>query len=166
MNAIILYQSKHGSTKQYADWIGEETGFPVIDLKKNKKPELGDKDIVIIGSWVLAARMVAHSWIKKNWSKIQPKNVIIFSVGADEPNDELRKKYIDSSLPPEAKDKVAFFALHGRFRKEDQGALIRGMLNFAVKFEKDGDSAKNMISGVDGVKKENLKELLEHVASL
>ena len=166
MRGIILYQSKHGSTKQYADWISEETGFPLVDLKKNKKPDLVDKDIIIIGSWILAARMVAHGWIKKNWSKIKDKDVVVFSVGADEPTAELRKKYMDSSLPEEAKDKVSFYSLHGRFRKEDQGTLLRGMLNFAVKFEKDGDLANNMISGVDGVKRENLDEMIEHLRSL
>ena len=27
MNGIILYQSKYGATKKYADWISEESGF-------------------------------------------------------------------------------------------------------------------------------------------
>ncbi len=35
MNGIILYQSKYGSTKKYADWISEETGFPCVGTKKS-----------------------------------------------------------------------------------------------------------------------------------
>ena len=27
MNGIILYQSKYGATKKYAQWLSEETGF-------------------------------------------------------------------------------------------------------------------------------------------
>lgn len=35
MNGIILYTSKYGSTKRYADWLAEETGFDglgVVDV--------------------------------------------------------------------------------------------------------------------------------------
>ena len=30
MSGIILYKSKYGATKQYADWIAERTGFSCI----------------------------------------------------------------------------------------------------------------------------------------
>lgn len=163
MNGVILYMGKHGSTKQYADWISEETGFAAIDLKKESKPVL--EDMVIIGSWILAGRLVAHGWIKKNWSKIEDKKVIVFSVGADEPDEKLREKYMGSSLPEGARDKVAFYALQGRFRREDQNFMLRKMLNFAVRFEKDGDLANNMVMGVNGVKRENLEEMLRYVRS-
>jgi menaquinone-dependent protoporphyrinogen IX oxidase len=166
MRGIILYMSKKGSTKQYADWISEETGFPTIDLKNINKPDLKHIDIIIIGSWILAARMVAHGWIKKNWSKISDKNVIIFSVGGDEPNDELKKKYMDSSLPEDAKDRISFYTYQGRFRQEDQNVFLRGMLNLAVKFEKEDDLAQNMVKGVDGVKRENLDEMFDYIRSL
>ena len=29
MNGVILYQSKYGATKRYAEWLSEETGFSV-----------------------------------------------------------------------------------------------------------------------------------------
>ena len=34
MNGVILYQSKYGATKKYADWLSEETGFPCMETKK------------------------------------------------------------------------------------------------------------------------------------
>ncbi len=33
-NGIILYQSKYGATKKYADWLKEATGFDCIETKK------------------------------------------------------------------------------------------------------------------------------------
>ena len=36
MNGVVLYQSKYGATKKYAEWISEKTGFPVIETKKAK----------------------------------------------------------------------------------------------------------------------------------
>jgi menaquinone-dependent protoporphyrinogen IX oxidase len=166
MKGIVLYQSKHGSTRQYAEWISEETGYPEYDIKKDKLPVLDDVDLVIIGSWILNGRMVAHSWIKKNWKKLEKKDLMIFSVSADLPTEELKTKYIDSSLPDEAKGKVDFYSLHGRFRREDQNFLLKCMLNFAAKFENEGDLAANMVIGVDGVRKENLSLMLEKIDSI
>lgn len=34
MNGVILYQSKYGATKGYAEWLSEETGFQCIETKK------------------------------------------------------------------------------------------------------------------------------------
>ncbi len=36
MSGIILYQSKYGATKRYADWLSEETGFSCMETKKAK----------------------------------------------------------------------------------------------------------------------------------
>lgn len=34
MSGIILYKSKYGATKQYAEWIAEETGFSCVQIDK------------------------------------------------------------------------------------------------------------------------------------
>jgi len=163
MKGIILYMSKCGSTKQYARWIGEETGFPIVDLKKEKKPHLEDMDMVVIGSWILAGKMAAHGWIKKNWPEIREKKVIVFSVSGDVPDEEKRKGYLEASLPHEIGNRVSFHSLHGRFRKEDQNVFLRKMLNFAARFEKDGDLANSMVLGIDGVRRENIQGIMDQI---
>ena len=30
MKGIIIYKSKYGATKKYAEWISEATGFPCV----------------------------------------------------------------------------------------------------------------------------------------
>jgi len=166
MKGIVLFMSKHGSTRQYAEWIAQETGFNLVDLKANRRPDLKDKDIIVIGSWILAGKMVAHSWIKKNWPKIEDREVIVFSVGGDVPNEELREKHKVASLPEDMSGKVSFYLFQGRFRQEDQNVFLRGMLKFAAKYEKDGDLAGKMVKGVDGVRRENLDEMLRYIGSL
>ena len=34
MNGMIIYKSKYGSTKKYAEWLSEETGFPCTPVEK------------------------------------------------------------------------------------------------------------------------------------
>ena len=35
MNGVILYQSKYGATKRYAEWLSEETRVSVYRNKKS-----------------------------------------------------------------------------------------------------------------------------------
>ena len=166
MSGIVLYMSKHGSTRQYAEWIGERTGFQVVDLKKEKAPNLADVDIVVIGSWIFTSKMVAHGWIKKNWKGMREKKMVVFSTSGADPDQELKKKFMESRLPREISSNVAYFPLQGRFRKEDQSLIMRGMLNIAAKMDKESDLAQDLVHGVDGVKKENLEEMLEYISTL
>ncbi|MEE1351031.1 MAG: flavodoxin domain-containing protein [Clostridia bacterium] len=34
MNPIVIYKSKYGSTKQYAEWIADELNCLAVDAKK------------------------------------------------------------------------------------------------------------------------------------
>ena len=63
MSGIILYKSKYGATKQYADWIAERTGFSCI--------KTDDADMKKISSF-----------LKKNIGKLKNKKTIVFCCGA------------------------------------------------------------------------------------
>lgn len=49
---IILYQSKYGATKKYADWLVEETGYDCIETKNAKIADLHNYDVIILGGGV------------------------------------------------------------------------------------------------------------------
>ena len=166
MNGIILYMSKAGSTLEYAGMLSEETGFPIHDINKDRKPDMKGKDTVIIGSWILAGKMVAHSWITKNWEDLKNKNVILFSTSAAEPDFKLKREFLEKSLPERIRDEVEFFPLHGSFRKENLNAFYRGMLSLVSKMFKNDELVKDLESGVNGVDRKNLDELIQHIGSI
>ena len=166
MKGIILYMSKYGSTKQYAEWIAEEAGFTVIDLNRNGKPDVDNKDVVVIGTWILASSMKTRSWIVKNWSTLKERRVILFSTSGSRPTEELKKTYLEGSLPEEIRKGVVYFPLWGRFYTDKLNFVDRNMIKFASRMFKNDDLMKDLIRGFDEVKRENLKELLEHVRGL
>ena len=50
MNGMILYQSKYGATKKYADWLSKETGFECVETKKaniNEVEKLSEKKLIV-----------------------------------------------------------------------------------------------------------------------
>lgn len=84
---IILYQSKYGATKKYADWLVEETGYDCIETKDAKVANLQNYDVIILGGGVYASGIVGLQFIKKNIGRLGNKKIVVFAVGAS-PYDE------------------------------------------------------------------------------
>lgn len=87
MNGIIMYQSRYGSTKKYAEWLREKTGFDIIRTKEIKPDMLDKYDVIILGGGVYASGVLGLSFLKKNISKLKGKKLAVFCVGAS-PYDE------------------------------------------------------------------------------
>ena len=49
MKGIILYTSKYGTTKRYADWLAEATGFDCVETKNAKIKDVMQYDTIILG---------------------------------------------------------------------------------------------------------------------
>lgn len=84
---VVLYQSKYGATKKYADWLVEETGYDCILTKKAKTEDLQKYDVIILGGGVYASGIAGLSFIKKNIGRLAKKKIAVFAVGAS-PYDE------------------------------------------------------------------------------
>ena len=48
MDGVILYQSKYGAAKKYADWLAEETGYPCMETKKADIKKIEKYDTIIL----------------------------------------------------------------------------------------------------------------------
>ena len=40
MSTIVIYKTKYGSTKTYADWIAQELGCDAVDAKNRRFVEI------------------------------------------------------------------------------------------------------------------------------
>ena len=99
---IILYQSKYGATKKYADWLVEETGYDCIETKDAKVANLQNYDVIILGGGVYASGIAGLQFIKKKIGRLGNKKIVVFAVGAS-PYDEkaimqIRKMHFKDEL--------------------------------------------------------------------
>lgn len=99
---IILYQSKYGATKKYADWLVEETGYDCIETKDAKVANLQNYDVIILGGGVYASGIAGLQFIKKNIGRLGNKKIVVFVIGAS-PYDEkaimqIRKMHFKDEL--------------------------------------------------------------------
>lgn len=116
-NGIILYQSKYGATKQYVDWLKEETGYDCIETK-NAKFELVQKyDVLVLGGGVYASGIAGLHFLKKNIDRLTDKKIAVFAVGAS-PYDEKAIMQIRELHFKDALSVVPLFYCRGAWDEE------------------------------------------------
>ena len=84
---IILFQSKYGATKKYADWLAEMTGYDCAETKNANAVDLKPYDVILLGGGVYASGIAGFQFIKKNIGQLADKKIAVFAVGAS-PYDE------------------------------------------------------------------------------
>lgn len=94
MKGIILYQSKYGATKKYADWLSEETGFSCIETPKADIGKISEYDVIIIGGGIYASGIAGLPFMKKNMDKLQGKKIAVFCCGASPYEDNTFQEII------------------------------------------------------------------------
>ena len=82
MKGIILYSSKYGATKRYAEWLAEKTGFDCVETKKAKIEDVKQYDTILLGGGIYASGIAGLSFLKKNITQLREKKVIVFCDGA------------------------------------------------------------------------------------
>ena len=66
MSGIILYKSKYGATRKYAEWLSERTGFSYIETDKSDIGVISGYDVIILGGGIYASGIAGLSFLKKN----------------------------------------------------------------------------------------------------
>ena len=81
MNAIVIYKSKYGSTKAYAQWIADELGCMAYDAGSVKIDDIMKYDTIIYGGGLYAEVLAGVSLITKNIEKLKGKKLIVYTTG-------------------------------------------------------------------------------------
>ncbi len=165
MKGIVIYKSTYGSTKEYANWIADETGFNAVDLKKFRVKDLNTYDTIILGSPIIAGRPSCTGFINKNWDILKNKKIILFSAsGADGTEPVLLKSY-EAAFPEEKRNVIKYFPLGGRMIMNKLNFLDGLLMKIGMSMEKDPKIKEEMGKDKDYVKRENIEPILELINS-
>ena len=160
---LIAYQSKYGSTKQYAEWIQQDTGGDLVNIENGDKPDLARYDIIMIGSSVRVGNIVIAPFIKDHWSVMKGKKVILFTTSGTPPRHPKIQNIYGKSLPEEIRKEIKYFPLHGRISVKDLTPFDQFLMALGKIMEQDETLNKDMGKDFDGVQRENLLPLLEYL---
>jgi len=176
--AIIVYCSKRGSTRQYAEWLAEDLSefceCELVPAEESKKINLYMYDLVIYGGWIRGSGIVEFDNFGKNLDDELLKKCMVFGVGIANPTPENYMQVWSlnlGKLDPKNENKATLYIFDGAydpakvtgFDKMLMGVckkvLMAGSKNLA---SDDAQMMKDRIeNGVDLVKRENLKAIVK-----
>ena len=81
MKAIVVYKSKTGFTKKYAEWIQEATKFDILNYDNTSTVSLSTYDLVIFGSRIHAGRIDGLKKIKTLLLDNENAQLVVFATG-------------------------------------------------------------------------------------
>lgn len=95
-NILVVYYSRYGATKQYANWIAEELGADILEYKKCKLKDLMNYSTIVYGGGIYSGGIYGVDLITKNCEKhLRDKKIICFGVGISIENEENQKQCIE-----------------------------------------------------------------------
>lgn len=116
MNGIVIYKSKYGATKTYAEWIAQETGYELRDVKTVKIEDLADFDTIIYGGGLYAEVINGVSFITKNLHKLSGKRIFVFTTGLTpvDCRDYYDKMVAEKNFRGDIRDTIRVFNFPGK----------------------------------------------------
>lgn len=128
-NIAIVYKSKYGSTKRYAQWIAEETKSDCFERSEIDTKKLMEYDTIIYGGGLYASGIAGISIITKNFEILKDKKIIVFTVGlASTDKDEVFLPIIEKNFSKKMRDNIKFFHLRGGINYEKLGIIHKFMM--------------------------------------
>ena len=118
MSGMIIYKSKYGATKKYAEWLSEETGFPCVSTKDADINKAADCDVVILGGGIYAGGIACVSYLKKNIGKLKGKKIILYTCGASPYDEEFFQALTAQNMKGELSE-IPVFYCRGSFGMND-----------------------------------------------
>ena len=128
-NTVVVYESKYGSTKKYAQWIAEEIKADLFEKSKMDIPKLKEYDTIVYGGGLYASGIAGVSIIVKNYEKIKDKRIVVFTVGlASTDREEVFIPIIEKNFSKEMRENIKFFHLRGGIDYKKLGLVHKSMM--------------------------------------
>ena len=112
---VVIYKSKYGATKQYAQWIAEELQCDIIRAEDFKKKDFEKYDNIIFGGGMHGGGIKGLELIKKNKLRLEGKKIVIFAVGLNVDNSAARIEIRDLNLEKDWERGLTVYYCMGAF---------------------------------------------------
>ncbi len=173
MNTIVIYKSKYGGTKKYAEWIAEELGCSAIDAKTVKIEDILKYDTIIYGGGLYAEVINGVHMLVKNMDKLKDKKVAVFTTGITpiDCRDYYDKMVIEKNFKEGLGKNVRVFNYLGKMVIDELSLVHRTALKTLKKIMQGKENPSDMekllveLCDADGdfCDRESIRELLEYV---
>ena len=172
MNAIVIYKSKYGSTKAYAQWIADELGCVAYDAGSVKIDDIMKYDTIIYGGGLYAEVIAGVSLITKNIEKLKGKKLIVYTTGITpiDCRDYYDKLVVEKNFTHGEIEHIKMYNFVGKMVVEELSMVHRTALKALKKLMSSKENPTEMekllveLCDADGdfCDRDSIKELVEY----
>lgn len=172
MNKVLIYHSRYGHTKKYAQWIGQQLGLSPIAYSDVTNDIIENSDIIIYGAPLYTGKFKTHPLIIKSSNK----KLIFFIVGSTNPNDLNTDEIYKKSLPDKVIENANFFHFIAGFNYPKLSIIHKFMMKLIrpefdkVPVEKRSPEYQRLLDnfflGYDNSDKDSTLPLIEHINNI
>ncbi|MCQ2613574.1 MAG: flavodoxin domain-containing protein [Treponemataceae bacterium] len=160
MKTLVIFTSKTGFTRQYAQWIAEGCNCQAMELNEAaKKPDtfFAQFDQIAFGGWIMAGNVAKIRWFWEKAKKLDCKKLAVFCVGASPAESPDIPVFLETVVPMEFRNRTKAFYCQGGISYEKMNFPMKMMMkafSSALKnnknaSEKEREMAKWLSSSYD-----------------
>ena len=171
----VVYATKYGHTKQYADWMKEEAGADIFVSTSFTPTKALEYKAVVFAGGVYGDKILIMDWLKKNLGQVNVNKIIIAAVSwYCNDSEEAKARLIAENYPEQFKNVVPLVVINSGIDKKKTSVMDKAQLLAAQsainKHEvrsADDINALAIIKGYsDSTSKDNLKSLTAAVQNI
>lgn len=129
MKVLVVYRSKTGFTKKYAEWIAQDLGAEAVPVERARGMSLDAYDTVVFGGSLHAVGINGVKFVKNNPARFSGKRLAVFAVGASPVREETVARVRGANFTPEQVARMGFFYFRGGFDMSKQGLIDRLLMS-------------------------------------
>ncbi len=115
MKSVVIYKSKTGYSKKYAEWIAEELSADLFSADAFDPLKLPDYDVIVFGGGLYEVGINGVRLITQNLEKLKGRKVVVYASGVAPSSPEVIDEVRNNNLTPEQQKHVKFYYLRGGF---------------------------------------------------
>ena len=121
----VVYATRNGSTKRYAEWIARDCGADLIPLEEAVVDRLTLYETLVYGGCVYSGAIQGISFIKNNRDLLERVRLVVFTVGLTQPGDEAAfAQVLDRNFTEEERRGIRFCRSLGLHNPESGQCML------------------------------------------
>ena len=156
MKVLVIYSSKTGFTKRYAERIADDTNamlMPVKEAKSKSDDFFNEYDAIIYGGWIMAGRVDGADWFFEKAKKLNNKKLVLFACG-DDVKDIVKPFYCPGGIDY---DKMGFLS------KCMMKAMAKSLINNKNNSEEERKAGELIMNSFDAVDMKYAENIVSYV---
>lgn len=161
---LVLYTSKTGFSKRYAQWIAEDLQCDLANLDGFDKDSLNDYGLIVYGAGLFAGHIRGIARIKR-WLKDSPgKTWVVFATGTTPAKESYQELIFKTNFPTGEVRPAHFYYFLAGIDYEKMGVFDRLLMRFFSLIDsRKRKTTRARQTSIDLTNRDYLEDLLRYV---